>query len=624
MRGTPKLAQRRFRSTVWLATLLVLLALVAACAPSPEVSTLALSLHQLPSCALGSASGLSLQALGDFPSQSERLDPALGTLSLDSFPLQTRELKIEASFAHGTGKPTASGRVSLLPPLMPRSVLLLPQSTACVLGDPLAVAPAGSVAAALADGGVLIAGGLGSDSIALSSVLLLPAGAQLVQQVPDGMLLRRAYATATSVGELVVIAGGGADKSGSAQETYEIFDAISGKFSATLSKKLLTGPRMQHAAARLPDGRLLLVGGRAAPDGPLLHSAELLDPVTAERIAIMGNAGLVDGRLSPQLLVLDSGEVLVAGGYDTAGKSVTSVERFDPRTRSFRRLSLRLTAHSEALASELPGGRFAWLGCDTGKAAGCSLSLQLSTTQDFISVPVAIDFAGHTPAGLTELRMLTLADGRLFVTGSDPSATIAHRAFVIDPSTATISPRDAVRVPSSVLRTGDGTLLELDAFGASLRREDTASAYDSPSTNLLASGSPWVALDAPAHWQRDTTGLHALVVGSRLDLAALRFADLRVELDGQGSFTLGWSAEPGAGASDTHVSVSAGTLRAEGCNVALPKGATLVASRHGRSLQLSSSTGAALCSTSLPAGALRLWLSAEPGAQLRRLTATRL
>jgi hypothetical protein len=614
MLGKPKPARWLFASVIAL----------SACAPAPEVATQALKLQQLPACAFAAATGLTVQALGDFPTRSAQLDPGRDALSLDSFPLDTHELRIEARFAHAPGKPTATGLLTLLPPLSARSVLLLPQGTPCVLGDPLAVALPGAAVVALPDGAVLIAGGQGTDGIALSSVLRLPAGAQLVEQVADGMLLRRAYATATAAGELVMIAGGAADDRGSAQDTYELFDSLSGQFVAARSRKLLSGPRMQHAAARLPDGRVLLVGGRAQPFGPALESAELIDVATGERLAITGRRALRDGRVAPQLLVLDSGDVLVVGGYDATGAAVTSVERFDPRARSFTRLALQLSNHAEVLASPLPGGRFAWFGCDAGKAPGCSLTLQLPSVGDFTSLALPLDFAARAPGGLSELQLLTLPDGRLLVTGREPSASVAHRAFVIDPSTAELSQRDATRVPSVLLRASDGTLVELDAFGASLRREESVSRYDSPSQDLLAAGGRWLALDTPSHWQRSSQGLRALSESARIDLVALRFVDVRAELDVDGVASVVWSAEPGTALADTTVTLDHGAVSAAGCKATLPTGQPLTLEHHGTQLQLGSSAGATLCTLRVAAGPIRLAFTANNTTLLKSLKVTRL
>ncbi len=588
------------------------------CTPDPIVSRLPIAVHQLSTCSLGSASALAVRALGDFPSQSISVNPARGSLSLDTFPLRTRELSFEASFG---GESKAVGVLSLETAAPSRDVLLLPLAHACLLSDPLAAALPGAALAALPGGGLLIAGGEDGSGGARSAALVLPAGQDLLQQVPDGMLLRRAHASATLAGDVVVVAGGSADAAGTAQETYEIFDPTSFTFQIERSHKLLTGPRMQHGAALLPDGRVLLVGGRSEPSGEPLRSAELLNVASGERNAVTESAGLGVGRIEPSVLVLDSGEVLVVGGRDSNGDVVTSLERFDAKARAFTKLAVELPGHADLVICALPGGRLAALGCDTGAALGCELVLLLPTGSDFESVSIPLDFASQAPSGLEDLRMVTLRDGRLFVTARDPVAMIAQRAFVIDPSTATLVSREATRVADALLLLLDGSLIELDGFGAALRREDSSTVYESPSGNLLTEGRAKLALDAPQHWQLAADGWTSLVEGARIDLADLRFADVRVELEVDGAASLLLLS---ASNQSVAVSLGAAELRAPGCTRALPGKMALVVTRRGKSLLLHSSAGDALCSVTAPDGALRVAVQAAQGTLVRRFVVTRL
>src|SRR5207253_803669 len=90
-------------------------------------------------------------------------------------------------------------------------------------------------------------------------------------------------------------------------------------------------PRADHAAVRLADGRVLVVGGLDTERNPLA-SAELFDPATGQ----WSSAGsLTSGRVRPLAALLNDGRVLVAGGGTgplPAETPVATAELFDPRT----------------------------------------------------------------------------------------------------------------------------------------------------------------------------------------------------------------------------------------------------------------------------------------------------
>ncbi len=89
-------------------------------------------------------------------------------------------------------------------------------------------------------------------------------------------------------------------------------------------------PRYGHQAVRLPDGSVLIVGGRDAA-GALVDTVEIYSPSVGQFTAaatMPAGAGLVDMTLTP----LPDGRVLIAGGTDAAGDAVatTLIARLDP------------------------------------------------------------------------------------------------------------------------------------------------------------------------------------------------------------------------------------------------------------------------------------------------------
>lgn len=512
------------------ATLACACSLVAACEPGAVIHEAAFALHTATGCELGTIEQLDLVALGDFPSRRERLDPRTPTATFDKFPLGTLELAIEVRFASAE---SAGGRAAVVAagsgmgnPSNPRpnSIVVLPEGRSCPLSDLGIVAGEGAVVAALPRGGMLIAGGTSNDGKVLSSAATVAAGELIGAPVPDGMLQPRRFATATVAGAWVIVAGG-VDAHSGADATFEVFDPARGRFAGELSRKL-SNARMEHGAALLPDGNVLLAGGRSEPGGSPLPTAELirLEPPAPEQ-----PGDLVDARVEPSVLVLDSGAVIVAGGRDEGGAVVPSLERLEAAPKRFVRLKLDLPSYENVVAVALPGARVAWLGCDTGSQA-CGLTLVLLRGDEPVRVDVALDWQSSVPLGLSRLRVAALDDGRLLVTGRDPDANMMSRAFVIDLAARTIDSLEASRAPTVLAPLADGAIAELDAFGTSLRRLGSFSMYDSPEGDVLEASARRVALDAPDRWKRERDGMRALVLGARVDLPHLQFGRFRLEL----------------------------------------------------------------------------------------------
>jgi hypothetical protein len=585
----------------------------AACSVEPQVETVPLLLRELAGCALGRPSSIEVRALGDFPAITRNLPADLPFSTFEGFPRDTRELWVRSRVA----EKAAIGRRLVTAPVSDLPLLVLPSGSSCPLGDPAARAPFGAAVAPLPSGGFLVAGGLGDDDVAGSDAVTFSPGAALVELVPNGMLLPRAYASATPVGPLVVVAGGAGDPG-----TYEVFDSETGSFAGSRSRKLATGSRMEHAALLLPDERVLLVGGRAKPGGRPLATAELLELSSASHEVIRDDAGLRVGRVLPSLLRLDSGSVIVLGGRGEQGERITSVERFDAAARRFTpiELALPLPPHDEVVAAALPGARVAWLGCDAGVASPCALTLLFENDGEFVSEPVALEATPEAPLGLSDLRMVALDSGRLLLTGNvvnDPSAS--RRAFLIDLNRSTIDRlRDVSRVPSELLVLRTGQVAELDAAGASLREQDSLSEYESSDSDLITPALELIALDVSTHWQRTDAGLQA-TVPARMDVPKLRFGALRVELDCIGDARLLFVGDAGNALT---AELAAGEVRLGGCRQRMPDGSHLVAIRDQTRLVLRASSGATLCEAAL-GGLVHLALQANEGTLIRAFRAER-
>lgn len=253
-----------------------------------------------------------------------------------------------------------------------------PQSNSWSLAASMHAARASHTATLLADGRVLVAGGVVSSAADPGFVL---DSAELYDPATDqwtaapAMPSPRANQTATSLSDHRVLLIGGIDhfwNSGAAATTglttAELFDPTTDSWSLGPSMRY---SRISPSATLLPDGRVLVVGysvgndqttellnatvegwsvgpklaaGRAGYVAVLLHdgavlvagglvdkSAELFDWrrnvwVSAGSLAVL--------RSGATATVLDNGQVLVAGGFGSKSMPWSSAELYDPHGTS--------------------------------------------------------------------------------------------------------------------------------------------------------------------------------------------------------------------------------------------------------------------------------------------------
>jgi hypothetical protein len=114
----------------------------------------------------------------------------------------------------------------------------------------------------------------------------------------------------------------------------------------------LTSNREYPGAARLPDGRVLVVGGNNG--AARLNTAEVFDPST-NTFSLLG-ATMNDRREAPSVAALPDGRVLIAGGF-SGSNWLASAEVFNPGTASFSPIASMPSPRGGAATAALPDGR---------------------------------------------------------------------------------------------------------------------------------------------------------------------------------------------------------------------------------------------------------------------------
>lgn len=213
----------------------------------------------------------------------------------------------------------------------------------------------------LDDGRVLVVGGQGGGRQLRPLVDRGDPDSERFERLPNLHVARKGHTATRLLDGRVLIAGGHGEQSPSDQvATVEIWDPPSEQSSLAAD---LVEPRADHTATLLPDGRVLIVGGRN-PQSRFGErtSAEIWDPATEASTA---TGSLEHGRSSHTATLLPDGRVLVVGGMASSiqpGGEVWpvpsgSVEVWEPGSGSFRQLPDLVMARYLHTATRLGDGR---------------------------------------------------------------------------------------------------------------------------------------------------------------------------------------------------------------------------------------------------------------------------
>jgi hypothetical protein len=190
---------------------------------------------------------------------------------------------------------------------------------------PMVAPRAGHVTASarFSDGdGALVVGGLDAGSTA-------PVAERAVGQLFSAIDLpgveNRLDATATTLptGTILIVGG---STSGVAQKSGWAIDPNANPVSVMAIDGALSTARAGHTATLLDDGNLLVCGG-ADDQGQLVPSCDLVDGVT---FALKTTLPLANARRGASALKMDTGIVMIAGGFGKDGAPLATMEIYTP------------------------------------------------------------------------------------------------------------------------------------------------------------------------------------------------------------------------------------------------------------------------------------------------------
>lgn len=205
--------------------------------------------------------------------------------------------------------------------------------------------------------------------------------------------------------------------------TTEIFDPALNSF---VSGPRLLEPRILHAAARLPDGRVLIAGGRFS------RSAIIFDPVS-RTVWETGSMSLVRQKFSS--VPLADGRVLVFGGVDREETHLVA-EIYDPIEGQFTRTGNLIVRRSDCPGTLLKDGRVLLTGGTSSEPATYNeRTKRLADAELFDPVSGKFQRTGSMVRSRYGHTATLLQDGRVLVAGGfSEKEVITASAEIYDPA----------------------------------------------------------------------------------------------------------------------------------------------------------------------------------------------
>jgi N-acetylneuraminic acid mutarotase len=301
---------------------------------------------------------------------------------------------------------------------------------------------AGPMGVALANGKVIVAGGLDNKNHELASAELYDPKTASWSHTAS-MSLARFGSTMTLLQNHKVLVAGGETASGLAVSA-ELYNPATHRWSRTGS---MGTARANHTATLLANGKVLVAGGFNQNMSAGITSAELYDPASGTWST---TGSMATARESHTASLLASGQVLVSGGnLDFLDGAVGSAETYDPQSGKWTTVGRMMTSRSSQVSITLGDGSVIVAGGEYGNSAG---SNPLAMTDRFDpttgkwspvgDMQVAQGAIPHL-AGRAFHTATTLPDGRVLVAGgfgyiADFTQTvILQTAEIFDPSSRT-------------------------------------------------------------------------------------------------------------------------------------------------------------------------------------------
>ena len=206
----------------------------------------------------------------------------------------------------------------------------------------------------LEDGRVLVVGGSNKDPLAYAEVYD-PSRNAWTDKAPMNTPRRQHTATLLPDGRVLVVGGNTTRSGGSRTASSEIYDPITGVWTAAADKNIRVG---SHTAVLLANGRVLVTGDFIRPPNAADTDGLMLDTIVplAELYDTATNSWSFTGQMThrrswPTATLLDDGTALVVGGGSASVQRPTA-EIYYPATNTWSptdRFSRDRFGHTETI-----------------------------------------------------------------------------------------------------------------------------------------------------------------------------------------------------------------------------------------------------------------------------------
>jgi hypothetical protein len=315
-------------------------------------------------------------------------------------------------------------------------------------------------AVTLADGRILVVGGIGTSGESLASAEIYDPTTGTFSATGSLSVPRGGGTAALLADGRVLVAGGFDSATSTIHASAEIYDPTTGVFTPTGN---MGEPRQGPALARLLDGRVLVAGGTdlASPN----TNAEIFNPATG---TFTPTGSLTQARFQTPI-VLPDGRVLLAGGFGPGALPLASAEVYDPATGLFTATGSMTIPRQRAAQAILPDGRVLIAGGQTSLTAGnipttvTALAEIYDPVTGQFSATGSLNIARSRPGGFAFTLAPVLAAGKVLIAGGQNDDIAALDSIELyDPATGTFSlaaPMVNPRTGPSVSLLPDGRVL---------------------------------------------------------------------------------------------------------------------------------------------------------------------
>jgi N-acetylneuraminic acid mutarotase len=224
----------------------------------------------------------------------------------------------------------------------------------------------------------------------------------------------------------------------------------------------ITGPRAQHTATLLTNGKVLVVAGQDGVEttGPeVLSTAEIYDPAAD---SWSPTANLYMGVTGPLATLMSNGEVLVVGGVDLqsiGGIATVAGNLYAAVTNTWIPVGDMNYAHYQGTLTLLLNGQ----ALAAGGSNTATASPQVPAVELFDPTTNTWSYAASMANARINHTATLLSNGKVLVAGgADPSPGILSSAEIYDPVANTWSPAASMSTPRTnhtATLLADGTVL---------------------------------------------------------------------------------------------------------------------------------------------------------------------